>query len=111
MSNGDALSLVCFSPAGVIAKPAAVRLAAKRLQGLGFAASMTMRPSPEPRSTRRSPALGWARYSMRSTTASGETTNGTEPSSQAQLCACTDRASAAHNVPIRFLSNEKIPQG
>ena len=35
---------------------------------------------------------------MRSTTASGETTNGTVPSSQAQLCALTDSASAANNV-------------
>jgi muramoyltetrapeptide carboxypeptidase len=40
VSGGDALSLVCFSPAGVIAKPAAVRLAAKRLKSLGFAATI-----------------------------------------------------------------------
>ena len=40
MSASPALSLVCFSPAGVIAKPAAVRLAAKRLKGLGFAATI-----------------------------------------------------------------------
>jgi len=37
LSGGSgALSLVCFSPAGVIAKPAAVRLAARRLATLGF---------------------------------------------------------------------------
>ena len=35
-----ALSLCCFSPAGVIARPAAVRLAVKRLRALGFDASL-----------------------------------------------------------------------
>jgi muramoyltetrapeptide carboxypeptidase len=40
LSAGDALSLVCFSPAGVIAKPAAVRLAARRLGTWGFAATI-----------------------------------------------------------------------
>ena len=34
------MSLVCFSPAGVIAKPAAVRLAVKRLGQWGFAATI-----------------------------------------------------------------------
>ncbi|HET9975794.1 MAG TPA: LD-carboxypeptidase [Burkholderiaceae bacterium] len=41
MSGGSgALSLVCFSPAGVIAKPAAVRLAVRRLRALGFDATI-----------------------------------------------------------------------
>jgi muramoyltetrapeptide carboxypeptidase len=37
---GGALSLVCFSPAGVIARPAAVRLAVRRLKALGFDATI-----------------------------------------------------------------------
>jgi muramoyltetrapeptide carboxypeptidase len=39
-ASDRALSLVCYSPAGVIARPQAVRLAAKRLRELGFAASI-----------------------------------------------------------------------
>jgi muramoyltetrapeptide carboxypeptidase len=38
--SGGAQSLVCFSPAGVIARPASIRLAAKRLRALGFDASI-----------------------------------------------------------------------
>ena len=38
--GAGALSLVCFSPAGVIAKPAAVRLAVRRLKALGFDATL-----------------------------------------------------------------------
>jgi muramoyltetrapeptide carboxypeptidase len=34
--SGDAPSLVCFSPAGVIAKPAMIRLATRRLRQWGF---------------------------------------------------------------------------
>jgi len=40
LSDGSSLSLVCFSPAGVIAKAAAVRLAVRRLKALGFDASI-----------------------------------------------------------------------
>jgi muramoyltetrapeptide carboxypeptidase len=36
LSHGALPSLVCFSPAGVIARPAVVRLAARRLKALGF---------------------------------------------------------------------------
>jgi muramoyltetrapeptide carboxypeptidase len=38
--GAGALSLVCFSPAGVIGKPPAVRLAVRRLNALGFDASI-----------------------------------------------------------------------
>ena len=38
--SGVSLSLVCFSPAGVLARPAAVRLAVRRLRALGFDAGL-----------------------------------------------------------------------
>jgi muramoyltetrapeptide carboxypeptidase len=38
--GGDALSLVCFSPAGVIGQPAALRRAVRRLAALGFDATL-----------------------------------------------------------------------
>jgi muramoyltetrapeptide carboxypeptidase len=38
--SGDRPLLVCFSPAGVVARPAAVRLAARRLRAMGFDARL-----------------------------------------------------------------------
>lgn len=38
--SGDRLDLVCFSPAGVVARPAAVRLALRRLRKMGFDARL-----------------------------------------------------------------------
>jgi muramoyltetrapeptide carboxypeptidase len=38
--SDDRLELVCFSPAGVVARPAAVRLAVRRLRALGFDARL-----------------------------------------------------------------------
>jgi len=38
--TGVSPSLVCFSPAGVLARPAAARLAVRRLRALGFDATL-----------------------------------------------------------------------
>src|SRR6185295_17068549 len=51
-----------------------------------FAASITMRPSPEPRSITRSPGFTSAMRSIRSTISIGVCTYGTVPSSQPQVC-------------------------
>jgi len=56
---------------------------------------MTMRPSPLPRSMTVSPSPTSAMRIMRSTISGGETTNGTVPSSQAQLCAPAGTAAQA----------------
>ena len=62
------------------------------------AASITMRPSPEPRSISSSPGFGSASLSIRSTTSGGDCTYGTVPSSQAQDCACTNSGSKAKSA-------------
>src|SRR6185295_2577236 len=53
-----------------------------------LAASITMRPSPEPRSITWSPFFTSAMRSIRSTISIGVFTYGTVPSSQAQDCGC-----------------------
>ncbi len=71
------------------------------------AAPMTMRPSPEPRSIRKSSLPTSAMRSMRSTISRGVTTKGTVPSSQAQAWANAAGAAQARSKERRILKKVK----